>query len=224
MKYFFYLALATIILFSCTTKESTERGGQDYNIETITSHRQYYLPGSDEPFRNEYGRTIRYIGKDTLLLEFCKDSSVALNKSTGEILRNSEEFCYPMKEVFIDGEYKINPELHQVGKAYRRNSIKSVSEFSTNDKTYKIFRLKSLYYSDESEQLAFLHTNEYWNSEIGLLLKADEHFGRGRRRLVLLKDAQVSGKSIEGIQDLIQKIRRDSADWITLNKEGSPMF
>ncbi len=218
MKIYYFLSLIFILfLLSCQKTTEINSSSEAYTNQIIRAYSKY---GEEGIFMREFGQQTHQISQDTTLLEFCKDSSQSYQNS-GRIIRNQNHICYP-KEVFISDKIMVNPSIHRAGQMYRRAEIAKTFNVKTKNKNYEIFNLKILLAKELEMKTVLIHSEEYWNKDLGLILKSDEHFARKRRRIIT---SEIIGNTPkEDLQNLVQEISKDSSSWVTRKNDGSLWF
>lgn len=218
--------LMILSLLACNNNASIqeENDGSNYTIKTNITHREYLRYGETDPFMNEYGRVIQYTNNDTIILEYCKDSTSAFVPNFEEMARTNIIVCDPRREVFMDHSFQIEKSVSPVKKTYKKNYAKGSFNINENGKDYQIFRLKSILSKDIAGDTVLMHSNEYWNEDLGLILKMDENFGRQRRRIIKLVDIKDTSDNKTDLTSMMDRIYQDSTEWIIKDEEGKTKF
>ncbi len=222
-----YLALLVLSLAACNSDNAATSDTADTTsngVKTIEVFKQFYELGQETPFLDEYGKVNRYISQDSTFLEYCKDSTIAISKETGLPIKSIKEFCYPHRDLFVSGEMQYNKEVHPSGQAYRRVVLKSITDYNIDGIPYKVYRMFSVISQDHEGQKVLVSTNEYWNEDLGMLVKVDENFPRKKRRVIQLEKANHTDGTPILVKELINRIHNDSTEWVTLDDEGQPWF
>lgn len=219
MRIIFFLSILGVMLLGC--KSETPKSKTEFQVDTKSTIRSYMRWGEQEAFMKEYGRINRWVNQeDSIQIEYCKDSVFYFKDNVvGNTIKKT--VCFPDKELFVKGEFKINPDQHKAGPMFRRNELKNVFKYKILGKDYDVYKMESIYTKDMKGDTVILHSTEYWNDQLGIILKVDENFIRKRRRKIETSFVQDLDKPLKAI---LKDIRLDTTSWITLNDEGKPWF
>ena len=224
--FFCFISFLLLSLSSCqpSVEQGTSAEPEVYQVSTILVHRHYLRYGETEPFSNEFGKVVRYSKRDTTILEYCKDSTVTFHRPSKEFQTNRNNFCYPQKVPYIQGNYFVNPSIESSSKAFKRSQLKRTFDLLIDNNIYQVTRVFSIISEDAEGKKVLLHSNEYWSEDLGMLFKIDENFGIKRRRVIKTVGVKDAAGKVVDIDPVFERIYRDSVDWITIREYGQDWF
>ncbi len=216
---FLVFSLFVFFLASCFSDKHHQQEDPSENTDSQTLVRTYSLYGIDTAFMREYGELTRIIKKDSTILEYCKDS-VESYHYTGKTIRNNQRLCFP-KEYFGKGKILVPEKTHKVAKVFRGMEIKRTFELNSGGRPYQIFEVQSIIATSISMDTILMRSKEFWNEELGSLLRFDENIARKKRRLIKVEKFD---KHPGLAPDLLHQLCKDSSTWITRNPDDGKLW